>query len=626
MEKNILPKGSKEFFLSDEDSDSISFDLPFPDPNPSNKIEQTWEKDDLEIPEFEIYPIAQSSLSNFITELEGLLKIPLPKDSISSLANCLQKLIQNQVECTLIDLKQLIDDCYKTIQNFENFHISNSSISLGNYCFKLKIDDSDLHVADKSEISKNFQATETRQKLRFDFPKSVIDYCEDYELDMIKAFESNTMQLNPQISAQFVNDIQIQNFKLNTLEQFNSKQEIQWQKQEIKTLKGQIKSKLQKILCKEQEMKKEFEKFKKDKVNLVKDAAKIEKACEDLNERKEKYSKFLDMLQKITSNLSAKNDSHMNSFASNSSFVSIDQSFTNDEEELKGLEQELKDLEMRYKTSPADSIESIQTKISRVRSRITGIKTEKMLSSSMNKSASIKNVMSAMQKVYSIKQPLPHKALTASHKSIIPSVPFSQVLNNSRRATISPLPFTVANDFARANTMLPELISPGQNRSHIGTPTTERLEIHAHQRSDGFYNSNYRKNQETEPRDSEATVKRSIMLKEARLQDKEEELSKKENWIRNNLERNFKDQEYLNLLKTEKMNLNRVKKELEVKERNIEEKMTEIEKIEEQVEARKKTLEKKEYDIEAEWQRLENDKEDLVVKIQEIKLFVQQNI
>ena len=637
-------KNSKDPFFSDADSDSINFEIPFLvnnlDVNPPSEANfnamETWDKEDLEILGFDTKPghhrkplklparpprkIAPSPLKLDLDPLKK--KIPV-KQAIPKL-----------IECTLLDLKQLIEDCYKTIQNFENFSIREASISIGNQMLTLKISEQDILVSDKSEISKNFKFTQSRSEKEVVFPETILNYCKNYELDMEKAFNSDeSCQVSQRISLPvapcklvFMNQLQIASLKQSNHDQISLKQELEWQRQEMKVLKGQLKSKIQELSCRDKLAKQELEKLKISQVNLVKESVNIEKSWENLNNKKEKYSKLTAKLQKMAKNLSVPLDSQRDSFISNTSYTSIDHSFVN-EEELKSLEQELKDLEVQYKSARAEAAESIQLKISRIKSRINAIRSEKVMSSSLNKSASIKNTISAMQKAFSIKQPLPHKALTASHKSIVPLVPFTQKLNGSRRSVASPLPFHTGHAYTKSYTISPDF--PPDNsgtRSNIGTPTTERLEMHAQQRSDGFFNSNYAKNQETESRDEEEGTRKSLVLKEQRLREKEEELSKKENWIRNNLEKNFKEIEYFQFVKNEKMGLNRVKKELEVKERSLEDKMHDVERLEHGFRDRFMELERKKCEFEAEKQKLDNDKEDLLVKIEEINAFVMQHL
>ena len=643
--KNKDSKNSKDLCFSDEDSDSINFEIPFPVNNigvtPSSEADfndpNCWNKEDLDILEFGSKPVPRRNTPRFLARpprrtVPSTLKIdmdPLTAKIFDKTAN------KSQIECTLLDLKQLIDDCYKTIQNCEDFSLRETNISIGNCVFTLKIIDQDILVSDKCEVSKHFKSTQATSQKEVFFPESVLDYCKDYELDMEKAFNADeSLHMNQRISVpvvpckyKFMDDLQLASLKQSNQDQNTLKQELEWQRQEIKVLKGQLKAKLQELACKEKLVKQELEKIKKDQVNLVKETVKIEKSLEDLNDKKEKYSSFTAKLQKIAATLSVPADSQRDSFISNTSYASIDQSFTNDEEELKSLEHDLKDLESQCKSAKSEAAESLQLKISRIKSRINGIKSEKIMSSSINKSASIRNTISAMQRVYSIKQPLPHKALTASRKSIVPLIPFTQKLNGSRKSVASPLPFSIGHAHTKSSTISPDF-PPEMNsaRSYMASPTNERMEMHAQQRSDGFSCWNYAKNQENESRDEEEGTKKSLALKEQRLREKEEELSKKENWIRSNLEKNFKETEYFTLVKNEKMSLNRIKKELEVKERSLEDKMNDVEKLENGFREKFRELERKTWEIEAEKQKLDNDKEDLLAKIEEMKIFVRQNI
>ena len=544
---------------------------------------------------------------------------------MDDLCQGLKKLIHNQIECDLLELKNHLDNCYKVIQDFENFSIQESHLFIGNYLLKIKINDKDTHITNKGEIAENFIVTEIQAKKLLDKSQSLITFERDYELAMQKSFEDNKeIRINQRISpvklsntSNFMIEMQTNAFKQNKLDQISIKQELEWQRQEIKIVKGQIKAKRQDLVNKENEIKKESNNLRNEQVKLVKETARLEKSWEEINEKQEKYKKFIEFLHDIMSTISVRIDL-CNSFNSNSSILSIEQDHNNEDDEMKSLETELQELENQLKTEPKESSEAIQLKISRIKSRIVGIRSEKMMNNSLLKSTSVRNVMFAIQKSFLMRKPLPHKELTANHRSIVPTIPFTQTLPHQRSSLITSLPMNISQISSKQS-------SPNNAttcRSSIGTPTTERLNNHMHQRSEGCFGQQTSKNRENDAHEDVREKRKSLTIKEARLQEKEDELAKKENWIRNNLEKNFHDQEYLNLLKTEKMNLNRVKKQLEAKERNIEEKMIEIERVEIDLSNKDKELDNIRIEIDKDKIKLEDERGELLQKIEDIKNFI----
>ena len=524
----------------------------------------------------------------------------------------------------------MIDDCYKIIQNFENFAIVDSTICIGNYKFKLNITDFDVHVADKALIAKNYLFQEIKSEKKTEFPPSLINFCEDYEKDMVTAFfASETPKLNVfsiNSNSSFINETGSKLRKQFAIDQKLLRKELEWQKQEVKILKGQLKAKIQEIKNKENWIQAEFLKIKKHTVILAKESSKIEKQWEDLNEKKEKQLKISEFLQKSVSGLLAKTETSGNSLLSNNNFDSFDQGYSNEESNLNVLNQELKDCENQYRTSSVKDSESILLKINHLKNQINSIKSREIIMRSMEKSKNLKGVMSKMQKVYSIKNILPHPNLTPGQRLKGFQTPLAQAFNNEKKNITISTSFEVPIGHSRSSTYTPLnfLNRDLQSRCFIATPTTEIAELNM--RSDGFYNYENHKFMETELNDEKNEKYKLLVIKEARLQEKEEELIKKEKWLRNNLEKTFNDQEYLNLLKNEKMTLNRVKKELETKEKLVEKKLVEAEGIKNSMMKKNQEIETKKSDLESSKINLEIEKEDLVQKIEEIQKFIRENI
>lgn len=642
MDKEAHNRISRESSLSIPDSDSISFDIPDPEGDNNPKITYKipdpdsifWEKDHNANIEFPLPQDKNKHLHALAEELEKKLKVPLPKDSTESLSAALQKLIHKKIECTTYDLKQLIDDTYKIIQNYENSYIRNSRLSLGNTLFTLTILDKDIYIGKKQEISKLFNPPIEIKQKTVDFPDTVLDMCRNYELSMQKAFENSVYDSSPNVvpckslpKSGFLHDLQLQLYITNTLEQRTMKRELEWGKSEMKTLKGQLKEKIHDVQVKIRENKNEFFKLKEERARLLKEKEQIEKNSEDLDDKKRRFLKWADGLKKLVDALVEKNDAaNMSSFQSmNNSFMSVEQSFINEEDEQKSLESELKELEGQLEKVPKDKKDSLQTRIQRIKTRIQAIKTEKLINQSSRRTTRLKTAVSNMQNFMGIKYPLPHTPLSSSHKTLIT---VSQ--SSSKRPSLTPLPFPLAPIHNRSTTYTPvsplNLIINKEKTSAIGI-ISEKNEHHGHMKSEGYFNFDMKKTMETEEKDEiVGQTMKSLVIREARLDEREEELMKKEKWIRGNLEKCRSDKEYLELLRSERMNLNRSKKELEVKGKNLEGKFAEVEKIEFGVKRKSQCLDRMSMELDADRMKLDSDREELIQKIEDIKRFVEVNI
>lgn len=646
MDQQAPKRISRESSLSNIDSDSISFDIPpQADKNPKKALNEAnadielWEQDFNPNPELKILQDKARFLKTFAEELESKLKVPIPKDSIESISQALLKLIHNKIECTIYDLKQLIDDTYKIVKNFESFKIKDSTLHIGNSAFTISILDKDFYTGKKPEISKLFLPLTETIKKQPDFPNTFIDMCKNYELSLQKAYENsvytNIANVVPTSSfkkSTFLQDLQLQSYRANTLEQRTLKKELEWGKNEIKVLKGQLKEKIHEVQIKDRDNKNEFFKLKEERARLLKEKEKIEKNSEDLDDKKRKFLIWAEGLKKIVEGLNEKIEvaNHSSFMSMNNSFTSIEQSFVNEDDEQKSLESELKDLELQLYKVSTDNKDSLQTRINRIKTRIQVLRSEKLVNQSSRRTNKLKNAVSNMQNVMGIKYPLPHNPLSASHRSIIPSTPFTQTLSTAKRSAMTPVQFSIAPIHNRSTTYTPP--SPinfplSQGRSSALTPTTERLELHEHTKSDSLYSVDMKKSFEGDEKDGIiAKETRSLMLREARLAEKEEELVKKEKWIRSNLEKCRNDKEYLEIVKNERMNLNRTKKELEAKGKALEGKYVEVEKVQTGVRRKSECLDRKTMEIDADRMRLDSEREDLIQKIEDIKRFVEENL
>lgn len=589
-----------------------------------------WDKDELEIQGSKHQTDHSECLLNFLSELGNNLNLRLPLDSTQAACRIIQNSIQNFISCSVLDLKKTIEDLYKAIQNFEDYGETSAKLYLGSIIFTLNITEKDLIPGTKSEISKNlknfYQANKELEKL----PEFLSQFSKNLESEMSKSYTDSIKysEIQPLSSTvlyknfNYLNDLENFQLRKGSLETFNMKKEIEWDRQELKFMKGQLKSKLQELKLREKDLKSESSKISEGRIKLAKENQKLEKMLEDLEERKHKYYKMQESLKTIVSDKPRLSESVMNSsFMSNSSIASIDVGENLDDEQ-KMLEKELDELKLVQSQGGPEVQDSLAMNISKIQNRLTTIKSEKMLSMTSKRSHKMNTVISKLQKTMSIKQnPLPRMPLTSTHKSIVPNIPFTHSLSG-RKSTYTPIPFPISTHHVRSPTYTPPnpLTPLGGERSNNTTPINERIELHNHKKSEGFFSSDFRHSLETEPKDEYQDQKlKSLILKEARLMQKEEEILRKENWVKSNMDKNISDSDILELIKTERMNINRKIKEYEIKEKKLEDKYMEFERLESKVKSKNKELERQQSDFEVEKSRFEQEKDEWYQKLDDIQ-------
>ena len=600
------------------------------------KVEEIdfWDKEENDIVDHS--RIKCKYFADFTKELSQALEIKLPDDSIQSLVKCLQSSIQNFISCTIIDLKRTIDDCYSAINHFELHNQTSSKLCLGNYIFTLNITDKDVNPGSKAEISLNLASflpsTSTLTSPNVTIPENLFNqmaesYKETLEYSSIREIRQTTYYKN----FNYMSDLENYTLRKTSLDTFNMKKEIEWDRQELKYLKGQVKAKVQQLKNKEMEIKDVDLKLRTERIRLAKESQTLEKQFQDVDDRKSKYQKLQDSLKEILSARPRGSEANLNSsFMSNSSITSIaSMDFTeNLDDEQQILEKELEDLKQVQSTCCPEDLEPIIMKIQKIQVRLTSIKSEKLINFSNRRSIKMNSVISKMQKSLSIKQaPLPRMPLSTSQKSMIPPPAFAPSISG-RRTTITPIPFQLSPHHVRSPTYTPPIpLTPSSNRSNNTTPINERIGLHSNKRSEGFFTSDFRSSLETEEKDENQDQKlRSLVVKEARLQQKEEELVKKENFIKANLDKKVSDREVLETLRTERMAMNRKTKEYEAKERKLEELFAEAEKMDGNVRTRVRSLEKAQGELENDRSRLEQERDEFYNKMEEIQRLVLENL
>lgn len=635
--KRQLSYGSS---LLSRSSESIDFDEAEENlaksKNKVQKVEEIdfWDKEENEIIDYS--HIKSKYFADFTKELSQALEIKLPDDSIQSLVKSLQSSIQNFISCTILDLKRTIDDCYNAINHFELHGQTSSKLCLGNYIFTLNITDKDLNPGSKAEISLNLASfypsasTSTSNNVPFSdnlLNQMVEAYKETLEYSNCKEIRQATYYKN----FNYLSDLENFTLRKTSLETFNMKKEIEWDRQELKYLKGQAKAKVQELKNKEKEIKDVDSKLRTERIRLAKESQSLEKQFQDVDDRRSKYQKLQDSLKEVLSTRPRASEANLNSsFMSSSSITSIaSMDFTeNLDDEQQILEKELEELKQIHSACSPDELESITMKIQKIQVRLTSIKSEKLISFSQRRSIKMNSVISKMQKSLSIKQaPLPRMPLSTSQKSMIPPAPFAPSMSG-RRTTITPIPFQLSSHHVRSPTYTPPIpLTPSSNRSNNTTPINERIELHSHKKSEGFFTSDFRSSLETEEKDENQDQKlRSLVVKEARLKQKEEELVKKENFIKANLDKKVTDRDVLETLRTERMAMNRRTKEYEAKERKLEEMFAEAEKMDGQVRTRVRSLEKAQGELESDRSKLEQERDEFYSKMEEMQRLVLENL
>jgi hypothetical protein len=563
---------------------------------------------------------------------------------MQSLIKSLQNSISNFISCSILDLKQTIETCYNLIDQFELQNQRTSKLNLGNYIFTLNLTDKDPLPGSKKEISLNLGSFIVSNPLNpsklsdLSSPSKFADFSEILMKDMLSSYQetmnyTSSTKVPKQVQYKhfsFMADLENFNLRKGSLETFNMKKEIEWDRQELKFMKGQVKTKLHELKTREKEIKEESNRIRTERVKLAKESQRLEKEVEEVDEKRARYFKLQETLKDIMNSRPRVSEVNLNSsFMSNSSFTSVDPGESLDEEQ-KLLEKELEDLKQALSQSCPENQDSITMKITKIQTRLTSIRSERLLTSNHKRSIKMTSTISKLQKSMSIKQaPLPRMPLSTSYKSIVPMTALPPSLASGRRTTITPIPFQLSSHHVRSPTYTPPvpLTPTSSNRSNNATPINERVELHSHKKSEGYFTSEFRGSLETEEKDENQEQKlKSLVLKEARLLMKEEEILKKENIIKANLDKRISDKDILDVVRNERMAMNRKSKECDARERKVEEMFAEAERFEGKVKSRSREVERAQSDLDAERGRFEQEKEEFYQKIEEIKRLVVENI
>ena len=534
--------------------------------------------------------LRKNSKLALLSELEKKLNIELSKSTIAQISEKLQGPYSKTFDCSVQDLYMAVQRLTEIIRNYEILKITQGIFFLGKQEISLNINNQDTAVAEKMEIQTVLlNSIQNRSKSQYNdisVPVDLVEALNHYETDMCKAFEASVKEdswkeqvkcLNK--SSVFFAEQQSNMLRQAKLEQAAIKYDLDWQKDEFKLLKTQLKCKKNEVVNKELELTYRYNNLRKHRLSMAHESVVFEQKIENFEGKKELLSQVTDKISDLIQGLTVKSVSPKKNPP-----PEICTSFQNTQDEISYLESELKALETQFKKASPAQAESLHTQIYRVKTKISGLKSIQMLKSTFQSAKSAKNLMQNFTKVYSVRTACPHKTTGGfgSNKS--------SPLNTSAKFNFSQI----------------------EKESVKSTDKKERRT--------SLCDSDY-----LETRESENEKKDSSNYKEARLIDKEEELRRKEERLVKALEKIGNEGE-MELIKEEIVNLSRVKRFYESRQKQLENKLIENDRIKESLREKEKDLENKIEETEELNSKLRDDKKDLLVQLENVKLFIEENL
>ena len=525
-----------------------------------------------------------------LSELEKKLNIELSKSTITQISDRLENTCCTSFDCSVQELHMTVKRLSEIIRNYENFKIIQGIFYLGKQEISLSINNQDTAIADKKEIQTVLLNSIQNQIINEIDDIPVPFYCVEalscYEADLYRAFEEN---INGETCKEqvkcvnrysgFIAEQQSSVLRQTKLEHAVIKYDLDWQKEEFKLLKTQLKCKRNEVANKELDLNKRYKNLRENRLSMAHESEVFEKKIENFEEKKELLSQIIDKIRDLIKELTLKSGSPKKDLP-----PEICINFLSTQDEINQLELDLKALETQFKRANAVQAESLQTQIYRVKTKISSLKSINMLNNTFQSAKSAKNIMQNFTKVYSVRSACHHRTTGgfASNKA-------------------SPLNSSAIFNFSQIEReSVKSIEKQGRSTSVSMSDLIETL-------------------------DSDKDKKTSMNYKESRLAEKEEELRRKEEKLVKALEKIGTESE-VEVIKEEIVNLSRVKRFYESRQKQLENKFLESDKVRDRLKEKEKDLQKKFDEIEELNSKLKDDRNDILLQLESMKLFIEENL
>lgn len=370
--------------------------------------------------------------ADHLNDLGPAYKQCIPRRSAFDFSTLPEVATFNHVECSLMDLYQLIEDTRKIIMFVESAVKSTGRLSLGNFKIDVRVIANDSPFVEKELSASQFLYDNVYEKQpdcfcringkkKNDF-NSVVKFFPSMENDMYMAFNKiekfddlhhNFTIKNPQetqCKSAIIMELEYKMLKKSKLEEKEKVTELEWQCNQAKLKKSYFFNKSKRISAKEDELRKLSKAISEETVKNAKERQNLELKTEELlslhnqyqvlfNQKVDYITKILQEIEDTMIELPEQVPKELNSNASK--FYEV-HSVTEEvplEVQIKELEKELLNLEIEYRSSKvAESLETISTNITRVKSRLLNLQSLNAMKKTERTSSAVRSTIKSIEK------------------------------------------------------------------------------------------------------------------------------------------------------------------------------------------------------------------------------------
>lgn len=374
-------------------------------------------------------------------KLESVYGNYMPRHSNFDFSQSLENITSNYIECSLMDLYQLVENGKKIISQVESQIKFRGRLILGNFKLDIKVIVEDSPLVEKNLIAEGFfseknvkkQKAEMRdfamvdeyfknmeKNANFAMAELGFDEISDGTLrvgqsDKEKHSEKNYIMM--ELEYAMLNKMKIQ-------EEIRIK-ELEWQGLQVKLKKSSYFNRMARMNAREEELRKFSKGISEETVKNAKERQALEEECELLDQKiaaKEAfYEEKIEFITKVLQEIEdSKAEPHDTSRINRSHVSRVYDSPSITEEipldtQIKDLELELRALEIEYKKSKVpETLESIQTSITRVKSSLLNLQSLKAIKKNERTSSALRSTIQRVEKHWENSAELPTNSRTGS--------------------------------------------------------------------------------------------------------------------------------------------------------------------------------------------------------------------
>jgi hypothetical protein len=335
------------------------------------------------------------ALQFFLKELELRLGYKIPQDSLENVAKFLKGKLSYHIKCSLAELQEFSKKIEKILMEVENFQCFSWNVGLAGEEFVFSLNETDSAMVKEDlasldqQMMENFQWTEKNSFL----PESILKFCQEIEYDMQREFEQcklvrlNESCLKLNQKSKFLIASEVKDSSKRKMELAQLKHDLEWQKEELKFIIAQTKYKKNECVTKEVLLNNQISRIRTRRVSMAQELENLEFEQEKLDSQKEKIQNLITFLSKSLETILKKPQTSSECASTITS-------------DIKLFENELKSLERQLASCSSLESDSITTKIYRLKTKISSLKSINVINSSLSSATSAKNLMSSLKKVY----------------------------------------------------------------------------------------------------------------------------------------------------------------------------------------------------------------------------------